>query len=320
MRSRGLIICISGLIFSILQSGCRKDDADKVTKEIFSNVLCREVNADSLESYALWLQNMGTRFAPAVNHRNVGFSIRDRFINSGYQNTKIDSFEVIKSITVNDSVIEYRGWHYNVVATLMGKANDDSVCIVGAHYDDTKKKGDPFIYAPGANDNASGVAAILEIARVMRKFKYIPEHSIEFIAFDAEEQGLYGSHAYSQKALIANKPVKYMLNNDMIAYEPANDASGWRVNILDYDNSHSLRINAEQLCKKYTLLMPYNYNKSNKQSDSYPFSINGYKALFFFSDIIDPDYHSDLDLVSHCNFQYCKEIVRLNCAVLVNIN
>jgi hypothetical protein len=48
--------------------------------------------------------------------------------------------------------------------------------------------------------------------------------------------------------------------------------------------------------------------------------LNGYKPIFFFADVIDPNYHTLNDLASNCNFEYCREIVKLNCAMLVDYN
>jgi hypothetical protein len=111
-----------------------------------------------------------------------------------------------------------------------------------------------------------------------------------------------------------------MLNNDMIAYEPGTDALAWNVIIKDYDNSHDLRKEAENLCLKFTSLS-YTYdNTYNQQSDSYPFFLQGYKALFFFSNIMDPQYHSLNDISGNCNFGYCSEIVKISCALLVYNN
>jgi hypothetical protein len=117
-----------------------------------------------------------------------------------------------------------------------------------------------------------------------------------------------------------------MLNNDMIAYEPDNNRANWSVNIIDYNNSHYTRTEAERLCTKYTVLKYFTDNTYNNASDSYPFYLAGYKALFFFSqkkdliNPIDPNYHSLDDLASNCNFDYCKEIVKISCAMLVDKN
>jgi hypothetical protein len=106
----------------------------------------------------------------------------------------------------------------------------------------------------------------------------------------------------------------------MVAYEPSDDPASWIVNIIDYDNSHYLRKEAEAMCTKYTQLQFTNINTYYKQSDSYPFFTHGYKALFFFSSTSDPNYHTLNDLAANCNFNYCREIVKASCALLVNKN
>jgi hypothetical protein len=310
-----LLIAIPGIIFSVLT--CTKDkDPDAVLRETLTYKLTREINADSLESSIGWLQGMGTRFALAGNHRDIGMAILMKFKMMGYTDSSIDSFMIDR---VYDD-IRYEQWQYNVIATIKGTTYPDSVCIVGAHYDDNLRTGDPFSVAPGANDNASGVAAAMELARVLRKNNFSPRNTIEFIAFGAEELGLYGSKAYAEKANGSSKKIKMMLNNDMIAYEPGSEPSAWNVVIKDYDNSHDLRKEAERICAKYTSLGYIYDNTYNQQSDSYPFFEQGYEALFFFSEIMDPGYHSLNDLSANCNFAYCREIVKISCALLVYNN
>jgi leucyl aminopeptidase len=234
----------------------------------------------------------------------------------GYSDTRIDSFQISKTY----QNINYQQWQYNVIATLEGNSYPDSVCIIGGHYDDNLRTGDPFSIIPGANDNASGVAATLEIARVMKKNNYSPQSTIEFIAFGSEELGLYGSSAYAADSRQNSKKIRMMLNNDMIAYQPGTIKSDWIVNILDYDNSHILRTEAEQMCIRFTVLKYTNDNTYNKQSDSYSFFTYGYKALFFFSNYVDPNYHTLDDLAGNCNFDYCCEIVKVCCSLLVDKN
>lgn len=314
-----VMLCSSILL---LVSRCNKDQDEQETREAITNRLITDISADSLEANVAWLEDMGTRFALADNHREVAVKIRDRFVSMQYTETKLDSFEISREyFDYRDSKLTiFEQWQYNVVATLKGDSHSDSVCIIGAHYDDITGSGEPFTIAPGANDNASGVAAALEIARVMKKNNYHPANTIKFVAFGSEELGLFGSRAYTENAVSIHEKIKLMLNNDMIAYEPRSDKAEWKVNIIDYDNSHPLRNRAESLCSRYTILGYYNDNSSSKYSDSYPFYQNGYKALFFFSDILDPEYHHITDVTSHCNFEYCREIVILNCALLVDQN
>jgi hypothetical protein len=308
------IIFLAGA--GMLITTCTKDDDPEIRKAAITGHLINEINPDSLESYVMWMEEMGTRFSLSENHRQVALNIRNKFKAVGYANARIDSFLISKTYR---NVI-YNLWQYNVSASLKGNLYPDSVCVIGGHYDDHLLTGDPFSIAPGANDNASGVAAVLEIARIMKTNRYSPLNTIEFIAFGAEEIGLLGSIDYVTYARQHSKSVKLMLNNDMIAYQPDPDVQNWRVNLIDYDNSHGARVKAEELCSRYTILNYYNDNTHNKQSDSYPFFVAGYKALFFTSDIFDPNYHTLYDLSGKCNFDYCSEIVKLCCAILVYNN
>lgn len=307
------------VVFIILITGCSKEtETARSQKEIVTSILINDVKADSLEKFITWMQEMGTRFALDENHRDIAVSIKNKFIQLGYPDTKLDSFWITK---IYNSTT-YEQWQYNVIATLEGSSNPDSICILGGHYDNTLKaiSGDPFITAYGANDNASGVAAALEIARVMKKNNYSPRNTIRFIAFGAEELGLKGSIYQSNNSFINNDKIKIMLNNDMIAYQPLSDKANWTVDIMDYDNSQDVRNNAQILTDKYTILNSVNINTYNKQSDSYPYFLNGYKALFFFAYSNDPNYHTLNDIASSCNFEFCREIVNISCAMLVDMN
>jgi hypothetical protein len=316
VQQTGVVVLSCLLLVSVLTSCNKNDDPEYSSKELMTFDLNDDISPDSLESYITWMQNMGTRFALADNRRDIALRIKNRFRSIGYNDAVLDSFMITKSY--NGTM--YQIWQYNVIATLKGSGISDSVSIIGGHFDNNLLSGDPFLKVPGANDNASGVAATLEIARVMEKNNYLPDGTIKFIAFAGEELGLYGSYNYAGKAKNSSEKIKMMLNNDMIAYQPATDKSVWIVNIIDYQNSLSLRSKAETLCTKFTALKFRNDNRYNKQSDSYPFYVNGFKPLFFFSDLIDPGYHTLNDLASNCNFEYCSEIVKLNCAMLVDCN
>ena len=295
---------------------CSKEQPEPEKKEVYISNILNDINADSLEAQATWLQNMGTRFALAENRRDVAVRIRNRFRSMGYEDARLDSFFITRMFRN----VQYNQMQYNVIAIMPGSDYPDSLCILGGHYDNYAGEGDPFTYAPGAHDNASGTAAVIEVARVMKKHNFVPSRSIMFMAFGAEELGLFGSRDFAADPGEYAHKISFMLNNDMIAYEPDPDPATWKVNIIDYDNSHKLRMNAEQMTLKYTTLYYKNDNAHSQASDSYPFFLNGYKALFFYSGKEDPYYHSAGDLVSNCNFNYCREIVKVSCALLVDKN
>lgn len=298
--------------------GCSKEEPARSRKELISYALAGSVRPDSIKANIKWLEAMGTRFALADNRRQVASAIKERFIRMGYNDTRLDSF----MINVTYRQVSYSQWQYNVIATLEGLVQDDTASIIGAHYDNilSSSSGDPFTVAYGANDNASGVAAVLEVARVMKKNSYLPKSRILFITYAAEELGLKGSYVHSAYAAQQYMKLRCMLNNDMVAYCPFADRQYWFVNIIDYENSRELRLSAQELAEKYTCLRFINDNKYRKQSDSYPYSLKGYQALFFIGQAPDPNYHTLKDVSAVCNFDFCAEVVKLNCAILVEKN
>lgn len=105
----------------------------------------------------------------------------------------------------------------NVMATLKGTdPNDDRIFIISGHLDSRASDVmDAKIDAPGANDDASGVAAIMELTRIMSTQQF--PATIIFVAVSGEEQGLYGAQHLADKAKENNWNVVAMLNNDMIS-------------------------------------------------------------------------------------------------------
>jgi len=104
----------------------------------------------------------------------------------------------------------------NVVATLKGTdPSDDRITIMSAHLDSRAASDtDSTSYAPGANDDASGVAAIIELVRIMSQRKF--SSTIVFMAVSGEEHGLYGAKYMAEKAKQEKWNIIAMLNNDMI--------------------------------------------------------------------------------------------------------
>jgi Zn-dependent M28 family amino/carboxypeptidase len=98
----------------------------------------------------------------------------------------------------------------NVIAARKGTL--DSVIVVGAHYDAVGPT--RASYCPGADDNASGTAAVLELAKMVKTSR----RTIVFILFSGEEDGLYGSAYYVKHPKYANEKTIFMLNLDMIGY------------------------------------------------------------------------------------------------------
>lgn len=103
----------------------------------------------------------------------------------------------------------------NVVATLPGKRSPDRVIVVGGHYDSIcSNNGDSTTEAPGANDDASGTAVVMELAEVMSTHEF--DATIVLVAFAGEEQGLLGSTHFAEEAAKAGKAIEAMITNDIV--------------------------------------------------------------------------------------------------------
>ncbi len=276
----------------------------------------QKVNADSIESYMQTLEDFGTRFCLASNRKEVALWIKNKFISLGYPETRLDSFPLNRWYGGN----YYQTWQYNVVATYEGYLNPDQYYMMGGHYDAiVPSSSNPFVIAPGADDNASGVAAAIEVARIMKQYDYIPESSIKFIAFAAEELGLHGAWHYANNAANQNMDIVFMLNNDMISYCTL-PQSQWTLRIQKYPNSLWVTNLATYIAQVFTELSVTESTQYIQYSDSWPFYYNGYNAIFLQENQFTPFYHTVNDLVIHSNLPYTAEMTKVSLGMLIHEN
>lgn len=269
----------------------------------FGNLLT-SVNADSIMWFIQSLQDFTTRNAFADNRLDVANWIRDQFIRYGIANAQVEPF------------MQYGLMQYNVVATIPGTIAPDKYIIIGGHHDSITNNSDPLVFAPGADDNASGSAAALEMARVMHQNNYLPETSIRFVTFACEEYGLWGSKYHSQQTLDQNLDVKLMVNHDMIAHSTVNGPE-WYIRLMPYGGFEGYTGYAMDVVQAQTNLTPYAGSMNSASSDSYPFWQKGYPVIYFFEDEFCPYYHSINDLVINCNPLYVQQAIKASTAVCV---
>lgn len=122
----------------------------------------------------------------------------------------------------------------NVIARLDGTTDPDVIWVFSAHYDSTSEMRDTI--APGADDNASGVAAVLSAARILSQYRF--KASIWFVAMGAEEQGSLGSAHLADLMVDQGLDVRGVVAPDMMAYWPLGDADAF--DILGDDDSEAL--------------------------------------------------------------------------------
>ncbi|GEM_PF-379541 len=267
-----------------------------------------DINTDSITSYLQGLENFGTRFMLADNHRDVAVWIKNKFISMGYTNAVLDSFECVVQWPPNTGPLD-TNWQYNVFATLTGQVNPSVEVMVGGHYDAIiYSGGDPYFTAPGADDNGSSVAATLEIARVLKMKNVLPASSIVFAAWAGEERGFYGSLDKVIKALTYGEQVKTYLNLDMIANEP--DTINWSFKVNQYTGSEWLGDLASEVALNHTVLTPDANTGNSSGSDSYCFYLGGFSPVYFSEENFCLNYHKPSDLVVNCNMPYCAEVTK----------
>jgi len=104
----------------------------------------------------------------------------------------------------------------NVVAVIKGTQHPDSFLVYTAHYDHLGRMG-AETYFPGAHDNASGCAMLLDLANYYSLPENQPEYSVAFLFFSAEEVGLLGSKYFTEHPLIPLSNIKFLLNLDMVS-------------------------------------------------------------------------------------------------------
>jgi hypothetical protein len=127
----------------------------------------------------------------------------------------------IPGATVEDHTYSFKGQSYaNIVVSFVGASKPDEHVFIGAHYDSNSN--DPT-QAPGADDNATGAAAMLELARALGGCQ--PARSVRVLFFSNEEQGIIGSSAYVKhiKSSVAPSDLVGFINVDMIGFGPANE-------------------------------------------------------------------------------------------------
>ncbi|MDZ4122177.1 MAG: M28 family metallopeptidase, partial [Candidatus Cloacimonadaceae bacterium] len=266
--------------------------------------LVNQVNPDSVIWFIQSLENFQTRFCLADNRLAVSEWIRDQFYRFGITDVGLHVFDMNGYL------------QYNVVATIPGTENPDKYIVVGGHHDSIVYPGDPLIFAPGADDNATGTAAALEMARVMKSQNYQPRNSIRFITFAAEEAGLYGSWAYASEAALAQQDIILMINHDMIG--TSNQTPDvWQVKISPYSGYVDYTLKAMQLTEQYTSLTPTLADMNSSNSDSFCFWLNDYPVTYFKEFDFSPYYHSTQDLTIHVNADFCAEVIKASTAVAV---
>lgn len=224
-----------------------------------------------------------------------------------------------------------RGVTANVAGLLEGSdpglRNETVIC--SAHYDHLGTRDGKVL--PGADDNASGTAGLLELARLLAADAQRPRRSILFVAFGAEEAGLLGSYYYVAHPLRPLETTRAVINLDMIGRDEKPSAQTAKLIEIPADTSNEfnlvgafyspeLRALIESENKATGLRLSEKWDRDGVlnilwRCDHFPFLLRKVPAVWFFNGFT-PDYHTPADTPDKINYAKMEKIVRLACRVV----
>ncbi len=271
------------------------------------------VDETSYKGYIQDLEDFVTRNSQTDEYYDACVYVKGRFEGYGYT-AEIEEFHV--------SVygLDYDCW--NVIAEKTGTVNPDEIYLITGHLDSTA--GAPWYpesVAPGADDNASGSANVLEAARVMKDYDF--ENTVRFICFGAEEIGLVGSEYYAENAYNDDEDIQGVVNLDMIIYAPDGHETLW----VPYNNtSQSLAEYYETAAAAYVpeLTVDIEYDPGAVYSDHASFWNYGYAAILGIEEAIKyshPYYHTVNDLLANYQeyFPFGTNVVKASIATFASL-
>ncbi len=262
-------------------------------KEDVYEQLVNEVSTESLRFKVSDLQNFNTRYALTDNCLQAAQYLYNYFLSLGLPASFHD--------------FTYSGYLCrNVISEIRGQTYPEQVVIICAHYDSTSNQ--RWTLAPGADDNGSGTAAVMEAARLLVNRPL--DFTVRFILFSAEEQGLVGSLRYVQEKLNPAEKILAVINLDMVAYADlmpedldliGDRSSGWLVEKIAALASFYGPIPAKKII-----------DPSFVYSDHASFWDRGIPAVCLIEDasVPNPYYHKTTDTVDTLNFEFYRQAVR----------
>lgn len=199
----------------------------------------------------------------------------------------------------------------NVVGLIRGKELPRQYVIVGAHHDHLGRyPGDGDTIYNGADDNASGVAALLEIAQWMSHRENPPRRSVLFVAFSAEEEGLYGARAAVKQDLVPTEQVGFMVNMDMLGRNPELPLEIWGDGY-----ARGIRGEIEKLPEADGVAIEFQGRRYNGAGDFHPYYESGVPFLDFHTGL-HADYHTPADEPAKLQYGRLASVTRLIAAVV----
>jgi hypothetical protein len=286
--------------------------------------LLDQVSQQNLKGYIQTLESFGTRHTfseTELDNFGIGAArrwISDEFVRVGNGRLRVESQPysfVFQGIFTTQE---------NIIATLPGTSDHAGVIVLMANYD-TRAEDiiDGESLSPGADDNASGIANLLEVARLMSSRTW--NQTIVFAALTAEEQGTYGSRHFVQEAFLNYMPVDAGINNDMIGGR-AGISQFARLYAFDLHGSNNgqLARYIKHMGELYVPNFPINLidglDREGRWGDQREFVNAGYPAVRIIESEEDLSIqNSERDTWSLIDYDYLQTMVQLNLATVANL-
>ena len=327
--------------------------------------MVKEISPDSLKLYIETMVSFGTRNTLSTQtDKRRGIGVARNYVLRKFNEYAAQSGGRLSAIIDTTTLqpdkkrIDTTLLLGNVIATLKGTdPNDERIFVISGHLDNMRtnvmdRTGD----APGANDDASGTATVMECARIMSKRSF--PATIIFMAVSGEEQGLLGSNYMATKSRKANLNIEAVLNNDIMgsnnsnetniinntqvrvfseglpAYETEKNAKNIRQLGLENDGrSRQLARYVKEIGERYVdnleIKMIYRNDRFLRGGDHTPFVENGYAAIRITE--MNENYtrqHQDVrrengiqygDLPEFIDYEYLRKNAGMNLSTLANL-
>ena len=263
-------------------------DYPEITK-INPNIqlFCKQVKTKNLESDVLHLQNYKTRVYYKPQAYQAQNWLKGKFEALGLE-VELQTVSTVGAWTKVDTSSS------NVIAIQKGTVYPDKYIVCGCHYDSFVQGNHDN--CPGADDNATGVATVLEMARILSQYEF--EYSIVYCCFAAEEVGLYGSKTYANYCKEQEMDIIGYFNIDMSGYlKPGNEMM---ISLIAPSSATPLTNYTKNINDVYFQIpLVVRYDLEYGDSDHTSFNQNGFQGVWTFEDWENdsPFIHSTTDII-----------------------
>uniref|UniRef100_UPI00404911BE M28 family peptidase n=1 Tax=Gelidibacter sp. TaxID=2018083 RepID=UPI00404911BE len=276
-----------------------------VTFSVHSQSISQLMNEVRLDSLTKKVNELTGEVSTVVNGNTVTIINRQQANNDVAADYIKQKFEELDNLTITDQAFNTNG--RNIIATQLGKTNPENIYIVCAHYDSVAD------YC--ASDNASGTAAVLEIARILST--QCTDNTIVYALWDEEEIGLRGANFYAGQAAANGDNILGVLNIDMMGYD-GDDDNDFDIDVRNIANSIAMKDDIITVLNtpEYGFTLNVNVvNPGTAASDHSRFWANGFSAVLVGEawSINDetPFYHTSNDRIATLNLPYYHELTKL---------